>query len=76
MVNVKIYSTPTCPYCKLAKEFFKEKNISFKNIDVTSSEANAEEMKKVSGQTSVPVIVIDEKVIVGFDKNEIEKLIK
>ncbi len=76
MVNVKIYSTPTCPYCKLAKEFFKEKNISFTNIDVASSEANAEEMKKVSGQTSVPVIVIDEKVIVGFDKNEIEKLIK
>lgn len=76
MVNVKIYSTPTCPHCKSAKAFFKEKNISFTNIDVASREEGAKEMKKISGQTGVPVIVIDGKIIVGFDQNEIEKFIK
>jgi glutaredoxin-like YruB-family protein len=76
MPKVKIYSTPTCPYCKIAKEFFKEKNISFEDIDITSNPEAAEEMKKISGQIGVPVIVINGKVITGFDREKIEEALK
>jgi len=73
---VKIYSTPTCPYCKMAKEFFKKKGIDFENIDISSNPKSAEEMKKISGQSSVPVIIINGKVLVGFDEEKIEKALK
>lgn len=75
-MKVKIYSTPTCPYCIAAKDFFKSKNIEFTDIDVSSDEAKAQEMIELSGQMAVPVIVIDGKVFVDFDQEEIEKLIK
>jgi len=70
---VKIYSTPTCPYCKIAKEYLKEKNIEFENINVAEDQKAAEEMIKKSGQMGVPVIDISGKIIVGFNKEEIEK---
>jgi len=70
---VKIYSTPTCPYCTMAKEYLKEKNIEFENINVAEDQKAAEEMIKKSGQMGVPVIDISGKIIVGFNKEEIEK---
>ena len=70
---VKIYSTPTCPYCTLAKEYFKEKGVEFEYIDVAADQKAANEMIEKSGQMGVPVIEIDGKVIVGFNKGEIEK---
>ncbi|MBP7087869.1 MAG: glutaredoxin family protein [Candidatus Omnitrophica bacterium] len=72
---VKVYSTPTCPYCKMAKEYLSSKGISYQNLDVSSDSALAEEMVKVSGQMGVPVIVIDGNAIVGFDKSQIDELL-
>lgn len=74
-MEIKIYSTPTCPYCVQAKSYFKSKNIAFTDFDVASDQEKAQEMVKLSGQMSVPVIKIDEHVLVGFDQEEIEKLI-
>lgn len=81
-MNIKIYSTPTCPYCIQAKEYFKGKNIPFEDFNVAENKEKAEEMVKLSGQMGVPVIKIDapedgiSKIIVGFDRDEIEKLVK
>ena len=74
--NITVYSTPTCPYCRMAKEFLKSKNITFKDIDVGSSKDAAKEMMKKSGQMGVPVLDINGKIIVGFDKDAIEEAIK
>lgn len=73
MRNIKVYSTESCPHCIMAKDFLKEKNIDFIDIDVSADRGAAEEMIEKSGQMGVPVILIGEEVIVGFDK---EKLIE
>ena len=69
--NVKVYSTPTCPYCIKVKEFLKSNNVDFENIDVSYDQSKAEEMIKKSGQMGVPVVDIDGDIIVGFDKDKI-----
>jgi len=73
--EVKVYSTPTCPYCKMAKQFLAENGIEFQNIDVSTDEKAAQEMVNKSGQMGVPVLDIDGKILVGFDKNKIESLL-
>lgn len=73
MANVTVYSTPTCPYCKMAKEYMTENNVEFTDIDVSADQAKAEEMVEKSGQMGVPVIDVDGKIIVGFDKEELKK---
>lgn len=73
MANVTIYSTPGCVYCKMAKEFFKENNIAYDDHDVLSDLAARKEMFDKSHQMGVPVIAIDGKIIVGFDKETIEE---
>jgi glutaredoxin 3 len=74
-MTVKVYSTPTCPYCIMAKKFLDENNIQYENLDVSSDRQAADEMIKKSGQRGVPVLDIDGQVIVGFDKGKIESLI-
>lgn len=71
--KVKIYSTPTCPFCMMTKKFLKENNIDFEDIDVSTDQAKAQEMVQKSGQMAVPVIDIDGEIIVGFDKEKIRK---
>lgn len=71
--KVAIYSTPTCPYCIRAKQFLKESNITFEDIDVSANEAKAREMVQKSGQMGVPVLDIDGEIIVGFDKDAVRK---
>ncbi|MFH0922845.1 MAG: glutaredoxin domain-containing protein [Candidatus Micrarchaeota archaeon] len=66
--KVIVYSTRTCPYCVMAKEFFKQHEIEFKDVDVGADAKAAQEMIEKSGQMGVPVIDIDGKIIVGFDK--------
>jgi len=73
--KIKVYSTPTCPYCKMAKDFFTEKKVEFEDIDVSQDQKAAHEMVEKSGQMGVPVIMIENEIIVGFDKPKIEKLI-
>lgn len=74
-MEVKVYSTPTCPYCKMAKEYLDSKGIAYQNFDVSSDEAAREEMVKISGQMGVPVIVAGKEIIVGFDKNRVNALL-
>jgi len=74
--SVKVYSTPTCPWCIRVKQFLKESNINFQNIDVSTDKVAAEEMMKKTGQMGVPVLDIDGEIIVGFDKERISKLLE
>ncbi len=69
--SVKVYSTSTCSYCRMLKNFLTERNIPFENIDVGNNPQAAREMVKKSGQMAVPVVDIDGKIIVGFDKEAI-----
>jgi len=75
-MSVIIYSTPSCGYCKLAKDFFQKNNVKFTDYNVASDPKKAEEMSRKSGQMGVPVIDINGKIIVGFNKPEIEKALK
>ena len=71
--KVIVYSTPSCPYCHMAKEFFTANNIKYQDINVASDHKAAQEMIKKSGQMGVPVIDIDGTIIVGFDKPAVKK---
>lgn len=73
MANVKVYSTQTCPYCRMAKDFLRQNNIQFTDVDVSANQALAQEMVKKSGQMGVPQIEIDGNIIVGFDKPALKK---
>ena len=75
MTNVKIYSTPTCQWCKRTKEFLKANSINYQDIDVSESHQAAEEMIEKSGQMSVPVIDVDGEIVLGFDKRKLAKLL-
>lgn len=73
--NVTVYSTPTCPFCIRVKQYLKDGNIQFAEYDVGSNPAKAQEMINKSGQMGVPVIEIDGKIVVGFDKEKIKELL-
>lgn len=75
MAMVKIYSTPTCPWCKMAKAYLKEKGIEFENFDVSADDKAQKEMIDKSGQMGVPVLDIDGNIVVGFDKEKINELL-
>ena len=72
---IKIYSTPTCSYCKTLKEYLKKCDIEFEDIDVSKDDKQLDEMIKISGQMSTPVININDTIICGFDKNRIDALL-
>ncbi len=76
MKKVTIYSTPTCGYCKTAKEFFAEKGIEYTEYDVSMDEVRRNEMMEKTGQMGVPVIEIDDKIIIGFDKDKISEMLE
>ena len=71
--EIKVYSTPTWPYCKMAKEYLTSKNIPYTDINVAADQAAAAEMFKKTGQYAVPVIDVDGKLIVGFDKRKLDE---
>jgi len=73
---VKIYSTPTCVYCKTLKGYLKKNGIEFEDIDISKDEQQLQDMIKRSGQMAVPVIDIDGEIVVSFDKAKIDKLLK
>ena len=77
MKKVTIYSTPTCTYCLMAKDFFQNKGVDYEDVDVSVELERREEMLKLTGgQMGVPVIDIDGEVIFGFDKGKIESLLE
>jgi glutaredoxin 3 len=73
MPNITIYSTPTCAYCKMAKEYLTGKNIPFDDVDVSLDSKRQEEMIAKSGQFGVPVIDVGGKIIVGYDKRKLDE---
>ncbi len=73
MNKIKIYTTPSCHYCKMAKEYFKSKNLTWEEYDVSADMAKQKEMIDKTGQFGVPVIEIDGKVILGFDRTKINE---
>lgn len=72
-MSVIIYSTPTCGYCRLAKDYFNKNGVKFTEYNVASDLRRADEMSRKSGQMGVPVIDINGKIIVGFNRPEIDK---
>ena len=75
MKNVTIYSTPTCHFCHMAKEFFKANDVAYTEHDVAGDLEKRKEMIEKSGQMGVPVIIIDDELTVGFDRPKIAKLL-
>ena len=75
MIKIKIYSTPFCVYCKIAKDFFDKKGLSYEEVDVSVDEKAAQEMIARTNQMGVPVIEIGEEVVIGFNKSQIEKIL-
>ncbi|MCX6751702.1 MAG: NrdH-redoxin [Candidatus Nomurabacteria bacterium] len=75
MKNVTIYSTPSCHFCHMAKDFFKANNVAYTEYDVASNLEKRKEMVEKSGQMGVPVIIIGDELIVGFDKPEIARML-
>lgn len=76
MASVKIYSTPTCVYCKMAKEFFKKNNVQYEEFNVAEDEKARAEMVDKSHQLGVPVIDVDGKVMVGFNEAALREALK
>lgn len=74
-MEIKIYSTPTCPYCKMVKSYLSSKGRTYTDYDVSSNQEALGEMVKLSGQMGVPVVVIDGQIIIGFDQARIDSLL-
>ena len=75
-MSVTLYSTPSCAYCRLAKEYFRRAGISFTEYNVAADQRTAGEMVQKSGQMGVPVIDINGRIIIGFNKPEIDRALK
>ena len=73
--KVIIFTTPTCSFCNAAKRYFREKKIKFRDIDVSQDRRAAMDMQRRTGSTGVPVILINNRPIVGFDKPKINKML-
>jgi thioredoxin 1 len=74
--KIKIFSTPTCPYCQMAKAYLKEKNIAYEDIDVSQDHAQARAMIERSGEMGVPQLWINDEVVIGFNKPVIDQLLE
>ncbi|RJP72015.1 MAG: NrdH-redoxin [Ignavibacteriales bacterium] len=73
--KVIVFSTPTCSYCNSAKRYFRENNIRFTDVDVSKDVSAAKDMQRRTGQTGVPVILINNRPIIGFDKSKIMQML-
>ena len=76
MPRVRVFNSPSCPFCYVLKEFFKEHNVEFEEIDISKDEKARNEMIKKSGRLEAPIVEIDGQIVVGFDKEKIVKLLK
>jgi len=74
--KVVVYSTPTCPFCVMAKEYLTEKGVNYEDVNVAANHDRAREMFQKSGQMGVPVIDIDDNIIVGFQPTVFDSLLK
>lgn len=74
--KVRVFSTTYCPYCFSLKEYLKEKKVAFEDIDVGIDKEALEEMISRSGQMGVPVIEINGNMVIGFDREAINRLLE
>jgi glutaredoxin-like YruB-family protein len=74
-MDIKVYTTPSCPWCQRAKEYLNQIHVDFNEINVQSDRAGAMEMMRKSGQRSVPVIDINGNIVIGFDQGKIDNLL-
>jgi glutaredoxin-like YruB-family protein len=73
--KIKLYTTPYCTYCKLAKNFLAKNKVTFTEIDISEDEDALKDMMRRSGQMSVPVIEVDGTMVVGFNETKLKKLL-
>lgn len=73
MAKVTIYTTPTCVYCKMAKEFFSKNSVEYQEKNVATDAAARDAMIQKSGQMGVPVIEVDGKIVIGFDQPRLKE---
>ena len=71
--EIIVFSTPTCPYCGMAKNYFKSKGLQFTEYDVSKDQRMAQEMVRITGQSAVPVIVVNGRVMIGFNRDGVEQ---
>lgn len=76
MQNITIFTTPTCGFCVMTKNYLTSKNINFTEKDVTTDIGALKYIQNRTGQNGVPVIQIDDNIIVGFDRVKIDELVK
>ena len=76
MPRLKLYSTPTCPWCAKIRELLKSNKISFTDFDVTASQKAAKELRDISGQMAVPMILMGKEMIIGYDEDALKKLLR
>ena len=74
--KVIIYTTPTCGFCNVAKKFFRENNVSYREVNVALDRDGLKEMREKSGQMGIPVFDIDGRIIIGFDQRKLEDALK
>ena len=72
---MKVFSTPTCPYCHMAKDYLTDKKVSFEVIDVSQDQHQAQKMVEMSGEMGVPQLWIDDQIVIGFNKPVIDHLL-
>lgn len=75
-MTVKVYSTPTCPFCVMVKDWLKEKKVEFEDINLLEDHDAAKTMMEQTGQRGVPVIDVDGQFVIGFDKAKLADLLK
>lgn len=75
-MSVTLYSTPSCAYCRMAKDYFRQSGVQFTEYNVAADQRKADEMVRKSGQMGVPVIDINGRIIIGFNKPEIDRALK
>lgn len=73
---ITLYTTPSCSFCRKAKDYFRQNNVRFTEYDIARDQRKAEEMVRKSGQMGVPVIDINGKIIVGFNQPEVERALR
>lgn len=73
--RVVIFTTPTCPWCRRAKQYLTQQGVRFREVDVTRDPSAARDLVRITGQTGVPVILVGNRPIVGFDKPQLDRLL-
>src|SRR5262245_34783431 len=74
-MNAVVYTTPTCPYCRMAKDYLAQRGVPFTERDVAADPAAAQELQRLTGQRAVPVIQLDGQTVVGFDRRALDRVL-